>query len=153
MAEALALIGGISSISTILVQLAKATRALSDICAEVSDAPGGLRQARDNLTLLQGVLEGVHSCLDADLEHQDGAILPLNTRRHLEDALLRIHPSLEAAQQRCQRSKLSPQDKHNRCKRLLWVLKDKPALDKFLQELECLNGYLSLVLQVANLLV
>ncbi|KAK0638925.1 ankyrin repeat-containing domain protein [Cercophora newfieldiana] len=154
MADIVAGIAFAASVVQIIDVLAKTTRNVADFCRDVSDAPRICHRVRENLDLLKQLLEDIQSCAD-ELENE--VILPPATRQLLRSAAERTQQTLAIAQLTCQKASTTLNLGKTSAKvpgtgrRIVMVLKDKPALKRVQAELEEFDRLLLLVIQLANM--
>ncbi|KAH6892431.1 ankyrin repeat-containing domain protein [Thelonectria olida] len=145
MAEIIAVVGGIASVSQVLVHLAQVTKEIVDFCNNVAEAPRILLQIQDKLRFLQQVLKQLRSFV---VDCNDSDILTPETRGLLLDATFRVQDTLSKAQQKGQT--VANHDIRKTRKRLAWVLKDQRTLKKLLEDLDEADCILQLVIQLAT---
>ena len=159
MAEAVLLVvGGVASVAQIIEVLVKTSNGIADFCREVSNAPRVIQRVKGNLKLLQQLLEDVQTCTN---ELESESVLPPETRRLMQSTAEQMLETLKDAQLVFQKSTSSSSDTQNKDSRsskssgagnrIIWALRDKPALKRVQAEIEEFDRLLSLVIQFANM--
>ncbi|OKL59087.1 hypothetical protein UA08_05842 [Talaromyces atroroseus] len=143
MAGLIAVAGGIASVSQVLVYLAQTTKHVVEFYGDFTEAPIVLHRIKEKLHLLQQMIAQVQSYV---IEHHDSDILPSETKELLLGSVRRVQDSLDKAKLKCH--KVTDKNIKKTMKRVVWVLRDEPALSKLLQDLNDSDHILHLVMQV-----
>ncbi len=147
MTDPLTILGGLATLSQILVYLAQTTKAIVDFRNDVAEAPVILFQIQEKLSILHQVLSQLHSGLLPNMDNHH--ILAPETMATLRISAGRVQDALGKARAVCQR--VADGDIKKARRRIIWVLKDRPALKKLLDDLEDCDRVLQLLIQFATL--
>ncbi|KAI0377677.1 ankyrin repeat-containing domain protein [Hypomontagnella monticulosa] len=148
MADVLTVVGGVASISQIIISLAHTSQCVITFCKDVSQAPNILREINQKLSFLREILEHVQSCL---IFGNDVDVISSDTGQMLGRAILHVQLNLREAQLKCQ--KVTDSDIRKARNRIKWVLKDRAVLKKLLEELSASDRILQNVIQIIILKV
>jgi hypothetical protein len=146
MAEVIAVAGGIASISQVLVYFAQITKYSIKFYTSFTEAPRVLGQINEKLHILQQILEQVQSYAT---ECDDDDLLPTETKELLLQSVNRVQSSLNEAKLKCEA--VAGGNIKKKMKRVAWVLKDEPALNRLLQDLNDSDRVLHLVMQLLTM--
>jgi hypothetical protein len=146
MAEVIAVAGGIASVSQVLVYFAQITRCSISFYSSFTEAPRVLGQIKEKLHILQQILRQVQSYTT---ECDDGDLLPTETKELLLQSVNRVQSSLNKAKLQCE--VVTGGNIKKKMKRVVWVLRDEPALNKLLEDLNDSNHILHLVMQLLTM--
>lgn len=146
MAEIIAVAGGIASVTQVLIYLSQVTRNTISFYSSFTEAPKVLEQIKEKLHILQQIIGQVQSY---SAECDDGDLLPTETKELLLQAVNRIQSSLDQAKLKCE--VVAGGNVKKKMKRLAWVLRDEPALNKLLEDLNYSDHILHMVMQLLTM--
>lgn len=145
MTEVIAVAGGIASVSQLLVYLAQITRHVVCFYSSFTEAPKVLDQIKEKLHILQQIIGQVQSYT----VECNGDLLPVETKELLSQSIKRVQSSLDEA--KLKHDAVAKNDIKKKMKRVAWVFRDEPTLNKLLQDLNDSNRMLHLVMQLLTM--
>jgi predicted lipoprotein len=146
MAEGLAIVGGIASISQILELTIKSAKRLRKLSQDVKDAPLEIKRLQNKLSALQIVLQGVTKLIE---NVDEDTIFPPEQRSMLEDVVKQVQEDVEELE--ALRVKVVARAPDSLRGRLSWGVKDKAAAERLCARLRETEQCLSTVLQALDL--
>jgi hypothetical protein len=146
MAEVVAVAGGIASVSQLLVYLAQITRHTISFYNSFTEAPKVLDRIKEELHILQQIIGQVQSY---PTECDNGDLLPVEAKELLLQTVKRVQSSLDKAKLKYE--VVAKNDIKKMMKRVAWVLRDEPTLNKLLQDLNDSDRMLQLVMQILTM--
>ncbi|KAF3399279.1 hypothetical protein DPV78_006258 [Talaromyces pinophilus] len=146
MAEVIAVAGGIASATQVLAYLARVTTHTVSFYNSFTEAPRVLGQIEEKLHILKQIIGQVQSYTT---ECDDNDLLPTETKELLLQTVKRVQYSLNKAKSKCQ--VVASGNIKKKMKRVAWVLRDEPALNKLLQDLYDSDHILHMVMQLLTM--
>lgn len=146
MAEVIAVVGGIASVSQVLLYLAQVTTRAVRFYSSFTEAPRVLGQIQEKLHILTQITGQLQSYTT---ECNDGDLLPLETKELLLQIVKRVQASLDKAKLKCE--VVASGNIKRKVKRVAWVIRDEPALNKLLQDLYDSDQILHMVMQLLTM--
>lgn len=146
MAEVIAVAGGIASVSQLLLYLAQVTTRTVRFYNSFTEAPRVLGQIEEKLRILKQIIGQVQSYTT---ECDDSDLLPTETKDLLLQTVSRVQSSLDKAKLKCE--VVASGNIKKGMKRVAWVLRDEPALNKLLQDLYDSDQILHMVMQLLTM--
>ena len=146
MAEVIAVTSGIASVTQVLVYLAQVTTHTVSFYNSFTEAPRVLGQIEEKLHILKQIIGQVQSYTT---ECDDNDLLPTEIKELLLQTIKRVQYSLNKAKSKCQ--VVASGNIKKKMKRVAWVLRDEPALNKLLQDLYDSDHILHMVMQLLTM--
>lgn len=146
MAEVIAVVGGLASVSQVLVYFTQITRYSISFYNDFTQAPRVLEQIEEKLHILQQTIEQLRSYAAGDED-----VLPTEMKELLLRSVNRVQSSLNKAKLKCE--PFTAGNIKKKKKRVTWVLRDEPALNKLLQDLNDSDHVLNMVMQLLTMSV
>lgn len=147
MAESLIAIGGIASVTQLLVYIIHTTETVNKFCENIRDAPEQLQRTNDRLSMLRNVIQELHTYQQF---FDDNLIIPPGLRQALFEAVkqtdftvtrIQSMPVLQAA----------AASRKSLAWRVKWAARTRHKLESSLSHLEHCESLLGNALELINL--